>query len=152
MTSSTTSSIAYDAFFPHPIDRVWRVLTDAKAIEQWLMPNTFEPRLGHQFTFQAPPIPAANFDGVVRCEVTELEPPHRLAYTWRGGTLDTLVTYDLEAASEGGTAGTRLRFEQSGFDLSRPADQMAYNGMSDGWRRIVGPGLGAVLDQLAGGA
>jgi uncharacterized protein YndB with AHSA1/START domain len=147
--TSTTTSIAYDAFFPHPIDRVWRALTDPAAIETWLMPTTFEPKLGHRFTFQAPPMPAVGFDGTVHCEVVELDPPHRLAYTWTGADLRTVVRYELEPASEGGARGTRLRFEHSGFDLSRHLDQVAYNGMKDGWCRIVGPGLEAALQRLA---
>lgn len=149
--TSTTTSIAYDAFFPHPIERVWRALTDAKIIQQWLMPTTFEPSLGHRFTFQAAPMPAVDFDGVVHCEVVELDPPRRLAYTWAGGTLDTIVSYELAQATEDGVSGTRLRFEHSGFDLSPQIDQVAYNGIRGGWRQIMGPVLQRVLDRLAAG-
>jgi len=33
----------------------------------WLMPNDFQPRLGHKFQFRTKPAPG--FDGIVNCEV-----------------------------------------------------------------------------------
>ncbi|MEO7730373.1 MAG: SRPBCC domain-containing protein, partial [Kofleriaceae bacterium] len=102
--------------FPHAPERVWRALTDRRAMSQWLMETDFEPTLGHCFTFRAKPQPG--WDGVTYCEVTELDPPHRVAYTWRGGsgkdgppTLDTVVRFTL--AAEG--SGTRLTLEHTGF-------------------------------------
>jgi uncharacterized protein YndB with AHSA1/START domain len=31
--------------FPHPVEKVWRSLTNADALRIWLMDNDFEPRL-----------------------------------------------------------------------------------------------------------
>jgi uncharacterized protein YndB with AHSA1/START domain len=56
---------------PHPPEKIWRALTQAHLIEQWLMKNDFEPRLGAQFTFRAKPM--RDWNGIVRCEVTALE-------------------------------------------------------------------------------
>jgi uncharacterized protein YndB with AHSA1/START domain len=86
--------------YPHPISAVWQALTDPAALGEWLMATNFQPRVGHEFTFTAPPGP--DWDGHVFCRVTELDPPHRLAYTWRGtdpAILDTLVTFQLEPGS-----------------------------------------------------
>lgn len=124
----TTTSITRDYFYPQAPERVWQALTNRAEIAKWLMPNDFEPRLGHRFTFQTNPMPAIGFDGICHCEVTELKPPHLLAYTWNGGKLRSLVTYRLEPEGE----GTHLFFEHSGFDLSDPAQQAAYQGMQ-GW-------------------
>jgi len=101
----TSASITHDLYFAHPPERVWRALTDREAIARWLMPNDFEPRVGHHFTFQTTPMPALNFDGVCHAEVTACEPPRLLAYTWVGGALHTLVTYCLEPEGD----GTRIR-------------------------------------------
>jgi uncharacterized protein YndB with AHSA1/START domain len=129
-----TASITHDLYLPHPPERVWEALTDPAEIAQWLMPNDFEPRLGHRFTFRTNPMPALNFDGICHCEVIELDPPRLLAYTWVGGSLtDTLVTYRLEPEGD----GTHLYFEHSGFDLDDPVQQASYRGLSSGW----GPGL-----------
>lgn len=142
-----TASITHDIYYPHPPERVWAALTDSAAIAGWLMPNDFEPRLGHHFTFQTNPMPGLKFDGICHCEVTQLDPPRLLAYTWRGGALtSTLVTYRLEREGD----GTHLYFEHSGFDLDDPLQQAAYRGLS-GWREGLDKGLRRVLDQLSAG-
>jgi uncharacterized protein YndB with AHSA1/START domain len=140
----TSASITYDLYFAHAPERVWRALTDRDAIARWLMPNDFEPRVGHHFTFQTTPMPALNFDGVCHAEVTACEPPRLLTYTWVGGALRTLVSYRLEP--EG--AGTRLRFEHSGFDLSDPIQQASYRGLQ-GWGAGLDVALRREVDALA---
>ncbi len=142
-----TASITHDFYYPHAPERVWAALTDSAAISGWLMPNDFEPRLGHHFTFRTTPMPGLDFDGICHCEVTRLDPPHVLAYTWNGGRLNTLVTYRLE--QEGN--GTRLHFEHSGFDLDDPLQQAAYRGLS-GWREGLDKDLRRVVDEMSAGA
>ena len=39
-------SIVVERLMPHPPEKIWRALTQAHLIEQWLMKNDFEPRLG----------------------------------------------------------------------------------------------------------
>jgi uncharacterized protein YndB with AHSA1/START domain len=45
----------FESVCPHPIEKVWGAPTDAKALSQWLMPNSFEPRVGHEFQFRTKP-------------------------------------------------------------------------------------------------
>ena len=104
--------LRFEFTYPHPPERVWRALTDPAALREWLMDTTFsEATVGHQFQFRTDPKPG--FKGIVYCEVTDVDPPRKLAYTWRGGWTDrpTLVTYTLEPVPE----GTRLRLEHTGF-------------------------------------
>lgn len=140
-----TTSITHDLYLPYPPERMWRALTDKDAIAKWLMPNDFEPRLGHQFTFRTTPMPNLNFDGICHSEVTTIDPPRLLTYTWTGGALRTLVTYRLEPEGE----GTRLHFEHSGFDLDDPTQRGSYRGMSGGWGPVLDIGLRRVAGELA---
>jgi len=140
----TTTSITYDLYFAHAPERVWAALTKREELAKWLMPNDFEPRLGHQFTFQTNPMPAINFDGVCHCEVTACEPPRLLSYTWVGGPLRTHVTFELQPEGE----RTRLRFEHSGFDLSDPLQQGAHRGLQ-GWGQALDVALRRETDSLA---
>ncbi len=128
-------SIVVERAMPHPPEKIWRALTEAHLIEQWLMTNDFQPRLGAQFTFRAKPM--GDWDGTVRCTVTAFDPPRRLAYSWKGGSLsnpaygsalDSGVEWHL--APEPG--GTRVRMEHSGFG---PRNEMAFEAMSSGWPR-----------------
>ncbi|MCA9646609.1 MAG: SRPBCC domain-containing protein [Polyangiaceae bacterium] len=133
-TETTNShTIEVDYFIDAPPPRVWRALTDPKLLAAWLMENDIRAEVGHRFTFRAKPMPG--WDGVVQCEVLEVDEPHLLRYSWRGGSeehrLDTIVTWRLRPAEDG---GTRLRLEHSGF---RPQDAFALEGLARGWRGKV---------------
>ena len=130
-----TKSIRREILIPQPRERVWRALTDRVALAEWMFPNDFEPRVGHHFTFQVPPNPGASFEGlVVRCEVLECEPPHRLAFSWTafGPIINTRVSYRLDPNDD----GTRLVFEHSGFNLTQPRDLLAFQGAEFGWGKM----------------
>ena len=104
-----TRDLKFEAFYEQPRARVWAALTNSEAMAAWLMPNDFAPRLGHRFQFRTTPAPG--FDGIVNCEVLEIEPPRRLVYSWVGGGIDTQVVWSLEEAG----SGTRLVLEHRGF-------------------------------------
>ncbi|MEH1058461.1 SRPBCC domain-containing protein [Micromonospora sp. CPCC 206171] len=140
MTEPTTT-IRVDEFLPHPPAKVWRVLTEPDLLARWLMPNDVAPVVGHRFTFRTEPRPAQGFDGVVHCEVLEVDPPRRLRWAWRGGPLDTEVSWTL--APEG--RGTRLFLEHSGFDPDDPVQQRTATLLGGGWRSHVWRRLEEIL-------
>ena len=130
--------------YPHAPEKVWRAITDPEKLSTWLMRTDFAPALGHRFTFRAKPQPG--WDGITHCEVIELEPPRRLAFTWRGGagpdqplTLDTVVRFTLTA--EG--AGTRLVLEHTGFTGVKGV--LLSFLMGSGWGEMLRVRLAAVL-------
>ena len=139
MKADIDASVTY----PHPVDRVWAALTSSEALAAWLMPNDFEPVIGHRFTFRTKPAPG--FDGVVRCEVLELDPPKRMVWSWTGGNIDTTVTFTLEPA---GPAGTRMRMRQVGFHGL--GAQLTRRILAGGYPRILGQRLPAYLAQKTG--
>lgn len=134
--------LIFEATYPHDVDRVWRALSDPAAMAEWLMPNDFQPRLGHKFHFRTKPAPG--FDGIVNCEVKEIDPPRRLAFTWKGGPVDTVVAFTLVSTSPG---ETRLRLEQRGFQ--GPKACMVSFLLGKGWKRIVHKLLPAVLTRIS---
>jgi uncharacterized protein YndB with AHSA1/START domain len=138
-------TITVDEFLPHPPARVWRALTEPALIEKWLMPGDFSPEVGHRFTFHTRPIPHANFDGTVHCEVLAIEPERLLKISWSGGRLDSTVTWRLVA--EG--TGTRLFLEHAGFDVTDEIQAFSYKTMGSGWGSTVIPGLARLLDAEA---
>jgi uncharacterized protein YndB with AHSA1/START domain len=99
--------------YPHPPELVWRVLTEPALIGEWLMDNDFAPVVGHTFTLRTRPAPG--FDGIVHCEVLSLAPPHAMRWSWRGGPIDTVVSFTLSPVPVGAVEGTRLAVEQTGF-------------------------------------
>ncbi|ATO17478.1 ATPase [Micromonospora sp. WMMA2032] len=141
---SEPTRIGVDQFLPHPPAKVWRALTDSDLLERWLMPNDFRAVPGHHFTFRTVARPGQGFDGVVHCEVLELDEPRRLRWAWRGGSLDTVVTWTL--VPEG--RGTRLFLEHAGFDPDDPLQRRTFTLLDGGWRTQVWTRLAATLTAL----
>lgn len=143
-----TKTIRRELLIPQRREQVWRAFADSTALAEWMFPNDFEPRVGHHFTFQVPPNPKMNFDGlVVHCEVLECEPPSRLVFSWEaGGLVGTQVSFRLKPDGE----GTRILFEHSGFDVSQPWVEQAFRGAEFGWAKMLKE-LVAVAAGLAAG-
>lgn len=139
---ASTQSISIRHELAHPPATVWRALTEPDLLARWLMASDLKPVTGSRFTFRANPTPW--WDGIVRCEVLEVEPEKRIRYAWRSSGsdpdgLDTVVTWTLTPTATGGTI---LELEHSGF---RPSDGPAFEGASQGWRRMVTQKLPEVL-------
>jgi uncharacterized protein YndB with AHSA1/START domain len=134
-----SEAIHVDQFLSHSPARVWRALTEPELIARWLMPNDFEATVGHRFTFRTDPRPG--FDGTVHCVVLALEPVQLLKIGWRGGGLDTTVTWTLIPEGH----GTRLLLEHAGFDPDDEVQQRVRGILDSGWRSHVLRALERVL-------
>jgi uncharacterized protein YndB with AHSA1/START domain len=127
---------------PHPPEKMWRALTQGALIEEWLMPNDFQPVVGHRFNFRSTPMP--HWNGVVDCEVLVVEPNQRLSYRWkRFGRRGRDGDQDDRHLDAGANGGTQVRMEQSGFRLE---DARNYQGANYGWQKYV-----AGLERVAAG-
>jgi uncharacterized protein YndB with AHSA1/START domain len=129
--------------YPYPLDAVWQAFVTSDALAQWLMPNTFEPRLGHRFEFRTRPAPG--FDGIVRCEVLALDPPHRLSFSWVGGGIDTRVTFQLRAEA----GGTSVTLTHTGF--AGPKGVLLSYMLGNGWAGMLDRKLPRVIAKSSAG-
>jgi uncharacterized protein YndB with AHSA1/START domain len=127
--TATTRTLVIEREMPHPAEKIWRALTQSRLIEEWLMKNDFQPVVGHPFNFRANPVP--NWNGIIDCEVLEVEPISRLSYSWGSMGLKSVVAWTL-TPTEG---GTHLRMEHSGF---RSEEDAAYKGATYGWNKFIG--------------
>jgi uncharacterized protein YndB with AHSA1/START domain len=147
------NTIQRELTFPQPRDVIWQALTTSEMLAEWMYPNDFEPRVGHHFTFEVPPNPKMNFEGLtVRCEVLECDPPRgsddhhggggRLVFSWTvgGPVVDTRVSFHLLPEAN----GTKVLFEHAGFDLSQPYADQAFAGAGYGWAKMLKK-LGGIL-------
>src|SRR5262249_18053980 len=138
------------------------------------MPNDFEPKLNHQFTFHMKP--QRGWDGLTHCEVIQLEPLHRVAYTYRGeasgekplacagidsraadsaakglfAQLDTVLSFTLtpEQATNG-AENTRLILEHTGFKGLKLVIVSFI--MGSGWQKVLRR-LSTALEAMKGEA
>lgn len=130
--------VSLDFYFKSPIEKVWFALTDSATLAKWIMDNDFKPIVGHQFQFRTQP--TEWWDGIVNCEVLEVEEPYKLSYTWVSGPVNTIVTWTLK---EGPDGTTHVHLEQSGFK----GETQALQGAIYGWKKMLGQ-LEKVLAEL----
>jgi uncharacterized protein YndB with AHSA1/START domain len=94
-------AVRFERRLAHPVDRVWRAVTDPDELAHWFPSRVdvdLRPGGAMHFTFEQEGVPDA--DG----RVVELDPPRRFAFTWG----DELLRIELEAAD--GDEGCLLRF------------------------------------------
>ena len=135
--ASQTESISFEFDLQHPPEKVWRALTDPALLAEWLLPVIdlkLEP--GATFTFKTQPYPG--WDGIVNCQILEIEAQRKISYTWSVPFLDTVVTFTLAPT----TSGTRLYIVQSGF---KPDQRRESGGARYGWKMMGG----SLVDLLA---
>ena len=136
--------------YPHPPAKVWRAVTDPALIPLWTAtgaggrPEGFAPVAGTKFTFIAKPKPGWN--GVVDCEVLEVDEPSLLRYSWvdggDAGSDVTQVVYRLQPHP----GGTRFIYEHTGFTGIGGVFMAKLLGRVR--RKMRSVGLPAVLDDL----
>ena len=140
--AAETRTIVVDRLMPHPPEKIWRAMTEAELIGEWLMKNDFAPVVGHRFNFRSEPMNGWN--GITDCEVLVLEPPSRLVYSWNAHGeqaatgIKSVVTWTLTKVA----GGTRVHMEHAGF---RPNDEGFYKGASYGWPLMI-----EALERVAG--
>jgi uncharacterized protein YndB with AHSA1/START domain len=164
--------IRLEQVLAYPREVVWRALTEPSVFGSWFMENDFEPELGHQFTFHMKP--QRGWDGVTHCQVIELEPLRRVAYTYRGqasgekplacagidsraadaaakgifAELDTVLRFTLSPKQlSDGTEGTRLTLEHTGFKGFKMIIVSFI--MGSGWKKVLRR-LSATLESTKG--
>lgn len=133
MTDPATEkrSVVVEREIPFPPEKLWRALTQPHLMQEWLMKNDFQPRVGHRFKL------TGDWGGVLDCEVLAVEPHTRLSYTWNfqhadpAYGLESVVVFTLTPTA----TGTHLRMEQTGF---RPDQKQALGGAVHGWTKMLG--------------
>ena len=134
--------------YAYSVTRVWRALTDSELIPLWTAtgaggrPEGFAPVPGTRFRFVAKPKPGWN--GIVDCEVLEVNEPSLLRYSWTGddGGDVTEVVYRLEPHA----GGTRFTYDHTGFTGAGGVFMAKLLGHVR--RKMLRVGLPAVLDDL----
>jgi uncharacterized protein YndB with AHSA1/START domain len=134
-------------FYPHPVERVWRAITDPAEFAVWFIPGRIELKVGGAYVFGPPDNP--HMQGVILA----LEPPRLIRFQGANGNW---FQYELEEAA----GGTRMRFteyyppgvypDQSasdpiGGDLPAGTDTSWYPGRMGGWHGFF-DGLGDYLN------
>ncbi|HZZ89126.1 MAG TPA: SRPBCC domain-containing protein [Caulobacteraceae bacterium] len=140
--------------YPHPIERVWRALSDPDELRAWCMPATIDLRVGGAYAFQ----------GERWGQIVALEPPRLVRFGKQGigpasATSDNWMQYEL-TPNAGGTqmrfvehwqegpdylAWAKAKFGQEGDDLPGGPHSPFHPGTLGGWHGMF-DALADVLD------
>jgi len=113
-----------------PVSRVWKALTDPAEIEKWmLMPNTFAPQAGKEFTFQAEA--SEEWDGVFHCKLNECIENKKIVYTWNTAFINADTLVEIEPKENGDK--TELTLIHSGWEKIAENREKVRNDHSTGW-------------------
>ncbi len=102
-TTTERPTLRFERRLEHPVDAVWRAITEPSELEHWFpCAVAGEFRLGGRLSFDF------HADGVdsITGEVTAIDPPRRLSFTWG----DDQLHFELEPLDAGERPATRLRF------------------------------------------
>jgi uncharacterized protein YndB with AHSA1/START domain len=129
--------LRFERRLAHPVAKVWRALTDPEHLRAWF-PASVDMDLtpGAKLRFELVPEAQARHglsdeDMTSYGEMTTVEPPRLLEYTWSG----EILRWELEPTAD----GCRLRFTDVFDDRAIAADDGA------GWH-VALEALGAALD------
>jgi uncharacterized protein YndB with AHSA1/START domain len=128
--------LRFERRLAHPVAKVWRAITEPEELRAWFPAAVdMAPTVGARLRFELPPLAQARHDVpdgdmVSYGEVTEVDPPRLLEYTWSGEVL----RWELEPTEE----GCRLLFTDV-FD-----DREVAAGDGGGWH-VALEALGAAL-------
>lgn len=124
--------------------RVWKALTDRDEMKRWYFDlKEFKPEVGFEFEF------TVEHEGVKYhhlCEITEVIPQKKLAYTWRykGHKGDSLVTFELFADGD----KTRLKLTHEGLETFPKLPAYARENFMAGWTDIIGSSLKKFVENV----
>jgi uncharacterized protein YndB with AHSA1/START domain len=134
--------------YPHCPEKVWRAVTDPALIPLWTATGAggrtegFATVVGTKFQIIGKPKPGWN--GVVDCEVLEVNEPSLLRWSWTdtssGDT--TEVVYRIEPH----VGGTRFTYEHTGF--TGVSGFLMAQLLGHVRRKMLNQGLTAVLDDI----
>ncbi|MDA0182684.1 SRPBCC domain-containing protein [Solirubrobacter phytolaccae] len=84
LTDGARPAVRVERRYAHPIEAVWKAVTSPEGLAAWFpVPATFELRAGGVVDY-----------GDDTGEVLEVEPPHRLVFTWGGNQLEFALRAD----------------------------------------------------------
>jgi uncharacterized protein YndB with AHSA1/START domain len=141
----TNDPIIIEQIYTAPVKKIWKAITDKDDMKKWYFDfQEFRPEVGFEFRFWGGPAEDRQYLHI--CEITEVLPNQKLAYSWRydGYAGLTYVSFELFAEE----LQTRLRMTHVGFETF-PVDvpDFARENFVEGWNWIIGKSLKEFLEQ-----
>lgn len=121
---ATDVSIQLEETYNHPIDRVWRAISDEAEIAQWFIQADFKPVVGYRYTF-------THESTKITGEVLVANKPKELFYSWIVGdpNASSTVGWTLEPID----GGTRVVLTHVGIESYGDSAVKMFGSFKEGW-------------------
>src|SRR5690606_11090788 len=141
----SSKNVVVERVFDANIALVWKALTEKELVKQWYFDlKEFKTVVGVKFEFWGGEEGGKQWKHL--CEITEVVPEKKLAYSWKyeGYSGMSYVTFELFEEHN----GTKLKLTHSGID-SFPADipELAIHNFENGWNQIINVSLKEFLEK-----
>lgn len=129
-------TLAFERRLSHPVERVWRAITDPAELEHWfpskVVVDELAPGAEMTFEFEDMPLDAASTMGG---RVTDVDPPRLFAFTWG----DDHLRFELAPAGGGEGCTLTLTVQLDARDKAA-RDAAGWHVCLDGLERRLGEG------------
>ncbi len=129
------NSVIITRDFDVPIHLVWRAITDKDWMKEWYIDvPEFKTYVGFKFEFWGGEQGERKWNHL--CEITEVIPQTKLAYTWKYEGYDGMseVSFELSHISN----GTKLKFEHTGIDTFPVlVEELSIENFEIGWNQAI---------------
>ncbi len=124
------NAIRKEHLYPHPIQEVWRAISNKEAISAWFITADFKAEVGYAYKFTH-----EQSGTIITGSVLEAQEPTTLAYTWivNNDGVETTVRWNL--SEEAG--GTRLVLEHHGFAAYKDTAAKMFDSTGKGWDACI---------------
>ncbi len=123
--------ISKEKLFSHPIDKLWKAISDGEELSSWFIKADFKPEVGYSYTFSSEGENCTQITGEVKAAT-----PYTLIYTWvvHNTGVETTVKWELEEVE----GQTKLYLEHSGIASyqGETAVQM-FEDFNGGWDNCI---------------
>ena len=118
------ANLFFEEYFETAIEALWEAIATSAGLAEWLMPNDFEPRVGHRFNFRC----EGHGRGRIESEVLECSPPKRLVLTWIDTDEGEPMRVEIDLRPQ--DSGTLLTLRHTG-----PTEPSNAHSLENGWPR-----------------
>lgn len=127
-----------------PVERVWKAITDKDDMKQWYFDlREFKPAVGFSFEFYGKGSTGQTMKHL--CQVTEVQPLKKLAYSWKYEGYQGISYVTFELFPEGN--GTKLKLTHAGLETFPPLADFAKDNFVKGWTELTGSLLKTFVEQ-----
>ncbi|PUZ22940.1 SRPBCC domain-containing protein [Chitinophaga parva] len=136
--------LVVERIYNAPANTVWEALTDNNKLKQWYFQlEEFRPEIGFVFTFMGGD-KTTQYKHI--CEVTQVVPGKKLAYTWRYDGYPGNSEVSFELFPEGDK--TRLKLTHTGLETFAADKDKNFRveSFNNGWTFILGTNLANFLE------